>query len=284
MIHESSSFRSAVLPEIRQNEFEQLSDFIQARSGIHLGSHKSTLLRTRLLKRLRALNLSNYGEYYDYLQSSPHGDEIRHLLDAITTNVTEFFREPAHFDFLKNVVFPRDAKLPSIRILSAGCSTGEEPYSIAMCAIEHFGIEASRKVQIVAGDISTAALEQARSGTYSINRVKNLSPTRLQSFFLRGTGSRQGLVRVAPEVQSMVTFLPLNLVEPLNIAGPFNAVFCRNVAIYFNRETQIEIYQRLQRALVQSGHLFIGHSESMMFSTPELNFVQPSIYRNRMAG
>jgi chemotaxis protein methyltransferase CheR len=284
LIQESSSFHSAVLPEIRRDEFEQLRDFIQARSGIHLGSHKSTLLRTRLLKRLRALNLANYGEYYHYLQSSPYGDEIRHLLDAITTNVTEFFREPAHFDFLKNVAFPRDSKLPAIRILSAGCSTGEEAYSIAMCAIEHFGIEASRKVQIIAGDISTAALAQARAAMYPIGRVKNLTPTRLQTFFLRGTGSRQGLVRVAPEVQSMVTFQPLNLVEPLNVAGPFNAVFCRNVAIYFNRETQIEIYQRLQRSLVPGGHLFIGHSESMMFSAPELNFVQPSVYRNKMAG
>jgi len=280
LIRESQTNLPAVLPEINRDEFEQLRNLIQARSGIHLTTQKAMLLRTRLLKRLRALNFSNYGEYCDYLKSSTQDGEVRHLLDAIATNVTEFFRESAHFDFLKSTVFPRDAKLPAIRILSAGCSTGEEAYSLAMCAIEHFGPDAYRKVQVVAGDISSKALAQARTGVYSAERVKTMPTARLQRFFLRGTGSREGLVRVAPEVQAMVDFQPMNLVEPLKVNGTFNAVFCRNVAIYFSRQTQIDIFKRLENVLTPGGHLFIGHSESMMFSSPGLTFVQPSVYRN----
>ena len=280
MIREPQSNLAAVLPDINRDEFEQLRSLIQARSGIHLTTQKAMLLRTRLLKRLRALNFSSYGEYCDYLKASPQEGEVRHLLDAIATNVTEFFRESAHFDFLKSTVFPRDAKQPAIRILSAGCSTGEEAYSLAMCAIEYFGADAYRKVQVVAGDISSKALAQARTGTYPVERVKSLATARLQRFFLRGTGSREGLVRVAPEVQAMVTFQHLNLVEPLKVGGPFNAIFCRNVAIYFNRQTQIEIFKRLENVLAPGGHLFIGHSESMMFSSPGLTFVQPSVYRS----
>ena len=273
------SFQS--LPELTAGEYDAFCALIHARSGIHLGTQKNTLLRSRLSKRLRALGLNSFGEYYDYLRrKDPMGSELKRMLDAISTNLTEFFREDAHFEQLKQHFFERWKDAPEIRILSAGCSSGEEPYSIAMCAREALGTNASR-IKIEAGDLSTQALAQAQSGVYTLEKVKNISAERLRAFFLRGTGPNMGLVSVGKELRGMVRFQRVNLMEPLPYTAPFHAIFCRNVAIYFDRPTQQDLMEKLQTQLVPGGTLYLGHSESLLHSPSTLTYVQPSVYEKK---
>lgn len=270
------------MPELNDSEFKLLSNLIYERSGIHLGEQKMALVRARLLKRLRALNLPTFRKYYDYVtRNDASGQEEVQLLNAISTNLTEFFREPKHFDYLTKMFFPKWQDEARIRILSAGCSTGEEPYSIAITAREFFGEAARGKVQIEAGDISTRVLSHAINGIYPARAVKNLPQDLLRSSFLRGTGSCEGLVAIAPMVKELVEFRHLNLMQPFDTQGPYHAIFCRNVAIYFDRETQQDVFQRMSQVLVVGGTLFLGHSESMVSSNRNYAHIQPAVYERR---
>jgi chemotaxis protein methyltransferase CheR len=266
-------------PELKEREYTLLSRLVYECSGINLGEQKQPLLRARLAKRLRALGLKTFKQYYFHLtQCDPDGSELTHMLDAVSTNLTEFFREPAHFDYLKKTFFPRWKDQSVIRILSAGCSTGEEPYSIAISAHEYFGV-GSKKVQIVGGDVCTRALAKARAGIYSATRVASLPRERMHTFFLRGVGSNNGLVAVTPEIRQSVEFIQLNLAESLTFDAPFHAIFCRNVAIYFDKQTQTRVFQSLGQLLVSGGNLFVGHAESLISSTNNYVYVQPAVYQ-----
>jgi chemotaxis protein methyltransferase CheR len=267
------------MPELSEREFRLLSRLIYEQSGISLGEHKQSLVRARLARRLRALGIPTFKNYYEYVTSGDEvGQEIQHLLDAISTNLTEFFREPAHFEYLSKVFFPRWKKEPQVRILSAGCSTGEEPYSIAICTRETLGAEAASRTRIFAGDICSRALARAKAGIYELERVKAISGERLRESFLKGIGSNAGLVSVSPELRSFVEFFPLNLTDtfPLNVT--FHAIFCRNVAIYFDRATRASVFEKLGRQLAPGGTLFVGHAESMSEFSREYEYVQPSVY------
>ena len=278
----STILAAQINPELSDREFMKLSQLIHELSGINLGEHKQSLLRARLVKRLRALGIPTFTDYYDFVtQGDSSGEESIHMLDAISTNLTEFFREPAHFDYLKDVFFRRWKNEPVIKILSAGCSTGEEAYSIAICNREVFGESASLKLKIVAGDICTRALARAKAGIYDTDKIKSISPQRLRANFMYGTGSSRGLVCVSPEVRSSVEFMHLNLTEPLHFNGPFHAIFCRNVAIYFNKATQAQVFEKLGRSLLPGGTMFVGHAESLTTFSRGFAYVQPAVYERR---
>ena len=269
-------------PDLSEREFSLLSRLIYECSGINLGEQKLPLLRARLIKRLRALGLKTFKQYYVYvMERDADGKELAHMLDAISTNLTAFFREPAHFDYLRNVFFPRWKEQPVVKILSAGCSTGEEPYSIAICAHEFFGAEAMRRVHVVAGDISTRVLSRARVGIYDFDKVRSITSARLRTSFLRGVGRNDGLVAIAPEIKASVEFVPLNLTESFELAGPFHGIFCRNVAIYFDKSTQMRVFERLGRLLVPDGNLFVGHAESLIAANREFKYIQPAVYKRQ---
>lgn len=269
--------------DMSQREFKLLSQLIYDWTGINLSDYKQPLLRSRLGKRMRALGLKTFSEYYDVVAGEGlHGAESIQMVDAISTNLTGFFREPAHFDFLKRVFFSHWKKEPCIRILSAGCSSGEEPYSIAICAREAFGESAISKVRITAGDISSRMLARAKSGVYPLKSVQTLPLERLHAHFLQGSGSMKGMVAVAPEVKTLIDFQRLNLSEPLPFDTHFHAIFCRNVAIYFDRPTQQKLVAQFSEALLPHGTLFLGHSESMFTENRHFSYIQPTVYERRV--
>jgi chemotaxis protein methyltransferase CheR len=264
--------------ELLDREFELLSRLIYDHCGIALGDHKRALMRARLTNRLRKLGFSTFKSYYEYVSDEQNISELQHMLDAISTNLTEFFREPQHFVYMRETFFPRWQNLAVIRILSAGCSSGEEPYSIAISAAEYFGANVERKIQLHAGDLSGRMLARARAGIYTVNRASNLSSEQLHKYFLKGVGASEGLVRVAPEIRRFISFTRLNLTTDLPFTEQFHAIFCRNVAIYFDRHTQSAVFERLASLIVPGGSFFVGHSESLTSQRGTLKYVQPTVY------
>ena len=263
-------------------EFDLLRQLIFDLSGIHLQNHKKELLCARLYKRLQMLGLTSFRQYYDYLTLSDFdGKEQCELLNAISTNKTEFFREKAHFEFLNKKVFPSLADQSIIRILSAGCSTGEEPYTLAMTAFEYFGARTPSRVSIHACDINTQVLEQAKRGIYSETLVKTMPRERLHRFFLKGSGVSDGLVKVSPKLRNILEFKRHNLMDSLPYPFSFHIIFCRNVVIYFDRETQTRVFQRFLSALKPKGYLIIGHSESLVYFKLPLRYIQPAVYQKK---
>jgi chemotaxis protein methyltransferase CheR len=199
------------------------------------------------------------------------------LLDALTTNFTSFLREPAHFEFLRKSILP-NLEGP-IRIWSAGCSTGEEPFTIAFSLIEELGPAAFWRCRILAADISSHALAAARRAVYPADRFSDFPPDCLPSYLLRGTQNWDGWFRVKPSIRAMIDFRRLNLVEPFHHPQPFQVIFCRNVMIYFNKATQVDLVNRLFRSLAPGGYLFIGHSESLTGLAHPYQYIQPAVYR-----
>jgi chemotaxis protein methyltransferase CheR len=269
-------------------EFALFQRLVYVHTGISLGPHKQFMLRARLQHRLRALGLPTFTAYLRYLRcQGPDGEEMGRFINAVTTNVTEFFREPHHFRFLAERWLPamreraiREGRR-SLRLWSAGCSTGEEPYSIAMVLQE--ALEAAAPawdIRLLASDIDTDVLARASRGTYSLERVAWLPRARLVRFFLRGVGTDTGLVKVRPDLARMVTFRRINLVEePWPISARFDVIFCRNVIIYFDRPSQERLLRRLLGMLQPDGLLFLGHSETLngMFSGARL--LENNIYQ-----
>lgn len=270
-------------PTLGDKDFEFLREFVLAQCGISLGDHKKQLVQGRLLRRLRALKLNGFGEYCDLLRRDPDA-ELGDLASAISTNVTSFFRESHHYDFVINELLPKwlaktDAR---IRIWSAGCSTGEEPYAMAMVLAE--ALEKHRgkvDARILATDLSPAALETARKGVYPVDRLGGISEERRQRWFQRGEGAYDGLVRVHPRLQELVTILPLNLLHPWPMQGGFDLIFCRNVVIYFDKPTKQKLFARYAGQLHDDGYLFLGHSESMYGLSDDFDLVGRTIYRKR---
>jgi chemotaxis protein methyltransferase CheR len=268
---------------MRESEFDFIRGLVYERSRISLSREKRELVSARLGKRLRATNLPTVGDYCRLLQSPGAEAELANLIDAISTNHTFFFRENAHFDFLRQTVVPemqaRTAKerWPRLHVWSAACSTGEEPYSIAITLA---GCVAGWPWQIEATDISHRVLEKASAGIYREDTIERLPANLIRTHFQRGFGPQHGNFRAKASLRDHIAFRQLNLLEgepPFNEA--FQVIFCRNVMIYFDRPTQEELVDKLGRQLVPGGYLFVGHAESLTAIRHSLQTVRPAVYR-----
>lgn len=262
-------------------EFATISALARKQFGLELGMGKEQLAAARLGKLMRKRGFKAFRDYYRHVQSDPTGAALVELIDGLTTNHTSFFREPAHFDFLVQQVFSDQACRIPMRIWSAACSTGEEPYTIALAAREHLGAQSPVLPAILATDISTRVLETARKGIYRTDRFQNGVAPWLRKHLLRGEGRSQGWYRMRPEILDMVQFRRVNLIEPLPDVGRFTVIFCRNVMIYFSRATQEQVVNRLAACLEPGGYLFVGHSESLTGIQHGLQQIQPAVYRKR---
>ena len=268
---------------LTSSEFAAVSALAFKEFGIELGTGKEQLVAARIGKLMRRLRFGSFHEFYDHLQADRTGQVLTQLIDSLTTNHTSFFREQAHFDFLLNRVFPQWQCDRSIRIWSAACSTGEEPYTIALVAQEFFGKAGHAVPHIFASDISTHALDIARKATYQANRLQDVFAPWLRKHLLRGEGEWEGWYRMRPEIVNIVEFRRINLVQPFPQLGLFDVIFCRNVMIYFSLQTQSQLVSRLAACLHPGGYLFVGHSETLTGIQHGLQHVQPAIYRKRGA-
>lgn len=261
-------------------DFRFLREFVAAKCGIALGEHKRQLVYGRLARRLRALGLGSFAQYCELLRREPER-ELDALVSAISTNVTAFFREAHHFDFLAGELLPKllTARGGRVRLWSAGCATGEEPYTLAVVLAEALEKHGPADARILATDISPQALEIARRGVYRLDRLGNLDAARRRRWFLRGTGAHEGQAMVHPRLRELVTFQPLNLLEAWPMRGRFDAIFCRNVVIYFDKPTKERLFARFVDQLAADGYLFLGHSESMYGMSEQFRLVGRTIYR-----
>jgi chemotaxis protein methyltransferase CheR len=266
--------------------FQKFQKLIYSETGIWLGSSKTALLCGRLFRRLRTLEITSLQNYYELVSQPEQHQERARMIDAITTNETRFFREPRQFEFLVQKVFPRwhvDAERglrpKRVNIWSAGCSSGEEPYTVAMLLAKHLPADQGWDAQILATDISNRVLEKARKGVYPIARATELPKDLLHAFMLRGIAERQGEMKVKAEIQQMVEVRRLNLdQESDRVEGPFDAIFCRNVLIYFDAASKQRVVTSLVGHLVANGILFVGHAENLNAVSPELRSIEPTIY------
>ena len=257
-------------------DFDRVRKLIYGHAGISLSSAKQDMVYSRLARRLRETRLKSFGEYLDLLE---RGDkyEWEKFVNSLTTNLTSFFREPHHFPILAEHLKKLQGRSP-IRIWCSAASTGEEPYSIAMTVVETFG-SFSSPVSIVASDLDTNVLDTAAKGVYASDRVDKLSSERLARFFTRGTGAQDGTYTVKPELRRMISFQRLNLLEPnWAIRGPIDALFCRNVMIYFDKPTQYKILARFAPLLSDHGLLFAGHSESFLHAADVFRSLGKTVY------
>jgi chemotaxis protein methyltransferase CheR len=266
--------------------FQQFSRLVYQQSGISLHEGKKELLQARLNKRLRATGVSSYRDYYEYITSSNNSGEIIHFLDCISTNLTYFFREPKHFEFLDQIAMPellasrKNERNLRIRVWSAACSTGEEPYSLAMCLLSHLEGLNRADFRILATDISTRVLGVALKGSYPRERIEKVPPALRQKYFQKGMGGNgETYYQVSPLLKQIVTFRRLNLQTSYPFSGPFDYIFCRNVMIYFDKQTQQELVRKMAGYLAPDGYLFVGHSESLTGLNHPLTYVRPSVYK-----
>lgn len=263
-------------------DFEALRRLVKQVTGINLSDQKRELVYGRLARRLRALQLKTFAEYRELL-GSDGGREMVEFCNAITTNLTSFFREPHHFDYLREQLLqPLAARAGAsrrLRIWSAGCSSGEEPYSIAMTVLESLPELRHWDVRVLATDLDSEVLERARRGLYPDERLKNVSEERRARYFIEHT-TRDGLAYEAgPELKALITFKQLNLMHPLPMRGPLQAVFCRNVVIYFDKETQCNLFARISQLQRAGDLLFLGHSESLFKVTEDYSLIGKTVYR-----
>lgn len=277
---------------ITDKEFSHFRDLILATAGISLNNTKRDLVCARLSRRLRALGLRSFSQYHDYLQNhDDQGQEILKMINCITTNKTDFFRENLHFQFLTEQIVPQIRRCAArgaerkIRVWSAGCSTGDEAYSIAITLREALDAETGWNVKILASDIDTDALATACCGIYSASRLEPV-PLKLRwRYFLLNSEGRERQWTVKPELRDLVVFRRINLIETAwPIPTRFDVIFCRNVGIYFNRETQQRLFERLAGYLSSDGYLIVGHSENLQWLGHLFEPIRGTIYRLRPPG
>jgi len=269
---------------ITEKEFLCFQELIYKTSGIWLSQTKTALLVGRLSKRLRLLQLNSFSEYYGVVKQDP--EELTRMLDAVSTNETRFFREPGQFEFLEKRILPQwiadaDAAKRSraVRVWSAGCSTGQEPYSLAMTLLHHLPPSAGWTIEILATDLSTRALETAKAATWEFGKASEIPDHYLKAFMLRGYGEQMGKMKAGREIHSLIHFSRLNLNDSeYPVSGKFDLIFCRNVLIYFDIETRTRIVCRLLEYLAPESHLFVGHAESLHTMSNVLRTVVPTIY------
>jgi chemotaxis protein methyltransferase CheR len=273
------------LPVLTDGEFAQFQRLIYAEAGIRLSADKRTLVSARLARRMRELALPTFGAYYRRIVAGAD-DELTRLLDAITTNETHFFREARQFDLLANdccgewrARAATGARPRQLRAWSAACSTGEEPYSMAMVLHDRLASE-GWTVEIIASDLCTTALARAREGVWPVERLAAVPKQYLRRYFRRGMAAEAGRAKVGPVVRSLVEFCHINLSDDdYPLAGSFDAIFCRNALIYFDVASRAHVLQRLIARLAPGGFLFLGHAESLIGTTYRLRSVMPAVYR-----
>ncbi len=271
--------------EFTQDDFEFLRKIVNERTGIVVADEKIDMFYSRLARRLRHLRLSDFKQYCERIKNEQDGDEVAQLINAITTNLTSFFRESYHFDYLYNILIPElkgaQPNKRKLRVWSAGCSSGEEPYSIA-ATLNHLGLVAEGwDVGILATDIDSNVLALGASGVYSMDQLKTVPEQYLQSGFLRGKGRSYGKVRVKQAVRDLVEFSHLNLNSSWSLPESVDIVFCRNVIIYFDKESKKKLVNRIADNLNPGGYLFIGHSESLFRVSEQFELVGKTIYRKK---
>jgi chemotaxis protein methyltransferase CheR len=266
-------------PVLHPAEFEKISRLAYEHFGVDLRNGKQALVEARIGKKLRELGLKSFQHYFDYVTGDKSGEALAAMVDLLTTNHTSFFREPRHFDFLRDTIWPTLRTRPQIHLWSAACSSGEEPYTIAMTLLEHARQEALARVKIRATDISTRMLDRGRSGTYPADRLKDVPYPVLQHNMLKGRTATGDSFRFKPEVRAMIAFEHLNLMRPLPPDYRCSVIFCRNIMIYFDQPTQQALVARLSQQLEDGGYLFIGHSESLNAIEHGLDYVCPATYR-----
>lgn len=269
-------------------DFDRLSEFISAHCGIKMPRGKKVMLEARLGKRLRSVGAASFHDYCNYLFNAEGGEkELVHMIEAVTTHKTDFFREPAHFEFLTNTILPEHINSAGagpgniFRVWSAGCSSGEEPYTLAMVLFEFASQNNGFSFSILATDISTQILEKARRGIYEEDRIVTVPMSLKKKYILRSKDPKKGVIRMAPELRSLIRYEKLNLMaEHYELREPpLDVIFCRNVIIYFDRPTQERLINRFCRYLKPNGYLILGHSESVHGLEVPLNRVSSTIYR-----
>jgi chemotaxis protein methyltransferase CheR len=268
--------------QLEDSEFKFICFVVEKNAGIVLGANKRLLVQGRLARRLRELGLNSFGEYCELLKNGGP-EELIGLINAITTNVTSFFRESHHFDALSGTMLPeamgRNERSRRLRIWSAGCSSGEEPYSIAISALECLHGNTRWDFKILATDIDSDVIASAARGVYPLERLSGVSDERRRRWFMQGAGVEAGQVKVRPELASLITFRTLNLMGDWPMRGPFDVIFCRNVMIYFDQATRERLISRYAGLLAQGGYLCLGHSESIHMPHPQFKLVGRTIYK-----
>ncbi|WP_175939052.1 MULTISPECIES: CheR family methyltransferase [unclassified Caballeronia] len=257
-------------------DFARIRELIHRRAGISLSDHKRDMAYSRLARRLRACGMDTFKQYLDRLEANDDNAEWEAFVNALTTNLTAFFRESHHFPLLADFVKRRQQP---VSVWCSAASTGEEPYSIAMTLVEALGEQAARHCTVFASDIDSQVLAKADAGVYSLDQVKAMPVERLKRFFLKGTGSHAGFVKVRPELRSLVSFGRVNLTDArYDVKGPFDAIFCRNVMIYFDKPTQSQVLSRFEPLMKPGGLLFAGHSENFTYVSQAFRLRGQTVY------
>ena len=270
---------------MRRRDFEALCSLVHEMAGINLHQGKQELVRARLSKRMRSLHLYDLSEYLQYVEEDKTQAELITMLDTLSTNLTSFFREKKHFEFVKNVVIPeivsragRTGSYP-LRVWSAGCSTGEEPYTLAICLLEHLPDKRRFDPKILATDISTRVLDTATRGFYPEERLQNI-PTAMRHRYFRAIKSDgHKICEISNKAKSIVRFKRLNLMDAWTMRGVFDFIFCRNTMIYFDKPTQARLVDRFHDSLKSGGYLIVGHSESLTGTGHRFKYKQPTIFK-----
>jgi chemotaxis protein methyltransferase CheR len=269
-------------PPLSDRDLRAIAQLVYEKAGITLHDGKRALVTARLQKRLRVVGVRSFSDYLRHLETDPSGDELVAFLDAIATNHTSFFREPQHFDLLGTRVVPEwmdGSRQAGFEIWCAACSTGEEPFTLAMTLKACLPDAEWSRATILASDLSTKALRVAQGGIYTLDRVQGLPIDVRRRYFERGLGPQEGLARVKAEIRRPVVFRQINLIEVGDLGRRFPAIFCRNVLIYFDRAVQQRVVAALERHLAPGGYLFISHSESLNGITHGLRWIAPAVYR-----
>ncbi len=267
--------------KLNDYEFEKLRTMVFQHTGIHLSESKRELVYNRFAKRMRALGVNSFSKYYRYIQDNPDR-EIEYFSNAITTNLTSFFRETHHFELLAKKIIPELLDNPEhrIRIWSAGCSSGEEPYSIAITLLQHIPDIDQWDIKILATDLNSKVLNTAENGIYSMGQLKKASTSIIHKWFRMGvTKENKDQVKIKTQVKSLITFKQLNLIDTWPMKGPFDIIFCRNVVIYFNKDTQSTLFEKFSNLQHLGAYLFIGHSENIENVTHHYQHIGQTLYQ-----
>lgn len=267
---------------LSEKEFAQISEMVYDHCGICLHEGKKELVRARIGKQLSSHGFAAVQDYIDYVVADTSGKEFSHLIDVLSTNFTGFFREPDHFHYLKQQFLPslleKKRSCRRIRAWSAGCSSGEEPYSMAIVLCDALEGRDTWDVKLLATDISQRMLRTARAGCFDPSQVEMIPLAQRRKYFISVQHAGETICQVAPDVQNLISFRSLNLIDPWPFKGPLDFIFCRNVMIYFDKATQQQLVNRFWDILESGGVLLTGHSESLIGISHKFQFVQPSIY------
>jgi chemotaxis protein methyltransferase CheR len=270
--------------ELTDADFTKIIRLIHGKCGIRLSEGKEALVRSRLEKKIRDSQFRSFHNYYEYVVKDKSGEELIQLLDFVSTNFTSFFREEQHFDFLRSELLPeltgtKQHQKRKLRFWSAGCSTGEEPYSIAITLLEAIKNLSMWDLSILATDISSRALSVAESGVFHKDLVHSISSETLKRYFLKGDHNWKNYVKIRDSIKRHIRFERLNLIDPFSFNEPFDCIFCRNVMMYFDQKMRSDLVNRFYECLAQGGSLMIGHSENLTGLQHAFRYVKPAVYR-----